>query len=86
MWHPDAGRTADVKFFRVAGIMLVVLALGAGMVSMFGITTDNEPRINIAEAGALEQGAATMFRAVDENITRRHELSLENLSQEGDTP
>jgi hypothetical protein len=52
--------------------------LGAGAVSVIGVSTaQQEPEVVIAEAGALEAGAAAAFDAVDENIARRHEFSLE---------
>ena len=79
MWSfRNAGHMPDGRFLRAAGLTLAVLALGAGAVSVIGVTTvRNEPQIEMAEANALEQGAAAMFRAVDESVARRHELSLE---------
>ena len=79
MWQsPNAGHAPDVKFLRAAGITLAVLALGAGAVSVIGVSTaQQESEVVIAEAGALEAGAAAAFDAVDENIARRHEFSLE---------
>jgi hypothetical protein len=87
MWHsPNAGHTPDVKFLRAAGIILVVLALGAGTVSLIGVTTaGNGPPVEITRANMLEQGATAIFQAVDSDIARRHELSPEFISQEGDT-
>jgi hypothetical protein len=79
MWSfRNAGYLSNVRFVRAAGLTLAVLALGAGAVSVIGITmAGNEPQIEMAEANALEQGAAAMFRAVDESVARQHELSLE---------
>jgi hypothetical protein len=79
MWQsPNSGRVPDVKFLRAAGMALVVLALAAGAVSLLGVSlASQEPEVVIAEAAALEQGAAAMFKAVDDNVARRHELSLE---------
>jgi hypothetical protein len=79
MWQsPRAGRVPDVKFLRAAGIALVVLALTAGAVSLIGVSLAyQEPGVVVAEAAALEEGATAMFKAVDDNVARRHELSLE---------
>lgn len=86
MWHPpNAGHTPDVKFLRVAGIVLVVLALGAGTVSLIGVTSAGNDQVEIARANMLEQGATAIFQAVDTDIARRHELGPEFISQEGDT-
>lgn len=88
MWHsPSAGHTPDVKFLRTAGIVLAVLALGAGTVSLIGVTTaGDDTQIEMARANTLEQGAAAMFQAVDTNIARRQELSPELFDELGDSP
>ncbi|HEY7766291.1 MAG TPA: hypothetical protein VIB38_14980 [Aestuariivirgaceae bacterium] len=79
MWQsPNVGRVPDVKFLRAAGFALVALALVAGAVSLIGGSlAHQEPEVVVAEAVALEKGAAAMFKAIDDNIARRHELSLE---------
>ena len=87
MWHPpNAGHTPDVKFLRTAGIVLAVLALGAGTVSLIGVTTAGNDQIEIARANMLEQGATAIFQAVDTDIARRHELSPELFDELGDSP
>ena len=92
MWHsPNAGHVPDVKFLRAAGIEQALLALGSGAVSLIGAGSgETEPPLQMAEAKpaeakSLELGAAALFRAVDQNIARRHELGLYQFSQEGET-
>jgi hypothetical protein len=79
MWQsPKAGRGPDLNFLRAAGIILVALTIASGAVSIIGISIANsEPEVVVAEAKTLEQGAEAMFKAVDDNIARRHEFSLE---------
>jgi hypothetical protein len=79
MWQsPNSGRAPDLKFLRAAGIVLIALALASGAVSLIGISlARQEPQVVVAEAKTLEQGAAELFRAVDENVSRRHEFSFE---------
>jgi hypothetical protein len=79
MWEsPNAGRGPDLKFLRAAGIILVALTIASGAVSLIGISlARQEPQVVVAEAKTLEQGAAALFRAVDDNIARRHEFSFE---------
>jgi hypothetical protein len=67
----------DITFLRMAGLLLAILALSAGTVSLIGISVAQKgAEIEIAEARALEQGAAAMFRSVDENIAERHQLDF----------
>lgn len=79
MWQsPNAGRGPDLNFLRVAGIILVALTIASGAVSLIGITlASSEQEVVVAEAKTLEQGAEAMLKAVDDNIARRHEFSLE---------
>ena len=72
----NAGRGPDIRFLRAAGIILVVLAITSGAVSLIGVSMA-EQQVAVAEANALEQGATAMFKAVDDNVARRHEFSLE---------
>jgi hypothetical protein len=77
MWQsPTTGRGPDLKFLRAAGIVLVALTIAAGAVSLIGVSVAKQ-EVVVAEAKTLEQGAAAMFEAVDDNIARRHEISLE---------
>jgi hypothetical protein len=79
MWKsPNAGHLPDVKFLHAAGIVLVALACAAGAISLIGVTSARDgPRVEIAEARALEQGATAMFQWVDESIARRHEFIID---------
>lgn len=79
MWQsPNAGRGPDLYFLRAAGIILVALTIASGAVSLIGITlASSEQEVLVAEAKTLEQGAEAMLKAVDDNIARRHEFSLE---------
>ena len=79
MWQsPYTGRGPDMRFLRTAGIVLVALTIASGAVSIIGISMANsEQEVVVAEAKTLEQGTEAMFKAVDDNIARRHEFSLE---------
>jgi hypothetical protein len=79
MWQSqNAGRGPDIRFLRTAGIVLIALTIASGVVSLIGISLANsEQEVVVAEAKTLEQGAEAMFKAVDDNIARRHEFSLE---------
>jgi hypothetical protein len=67
-----------MRFLRRAGIVLVALTIASGAVSIIGISMANsEQEVVVAEAKTLEQGTEAMFKAVDDNIARRHEFSLE---------
>jgi hypothetical protein len=79
MWQsPNAGRGPDLNFLRAAGIILVALTIASGAVSVIGISlAKHEQEVVVAEAKTLEQGTEAMFKAVDDNIARRHEFSLE---------
>lgn len=79
MWQsPSAGRGPDLKFLHAAGIILVALTIASGAVSLIGVSLAKpEQEVVVAEANTLEDGATAIFEAVDDNIARRHELSIE---------
>ena len=79
MWQsPNAGRGPDLKFLHAAGFILVALTIASGAVSLIGVSLAKpDQEVIVAEAKTLEQGAATLFNAVDDSIARRHEFSLE---------
>jgi outer membrane murein-binding lipoprotein Lpp len=82
MWQ--ATETPDVSFLRLAGIVLVVLALAAGCISLIGLTVAKpEPQLLAQQAAQLEEGAEALFRQVDAANAARHAPPDEFISFEG---
>ena len=70
----------DHKFLRNTGALLVLLAIGAGAMTVIGTYAIAEAPLQISEAATLERGAEQILREAARNVSQGDEFKPSSIS------
>jgi hypothetical protein len=70
----------DHKFLRNTGALLVLLAIGAGAMTVIGTYAVAEAPLQISEATSLENGAEQILRETAGNVSERDVFTPSSIS------